>query len=142
MAYHSVSDFKAFQNILQTLPKNIQLQIINSSAIRYAQLFDVEKLCEVFCIVEQTESAEDTSTAIGAAFASQNQQFYNWNISFFTTVMPYKVLFRKNFKIILINNGDWRNFKFFTGHERNAGLISFETSHCLTAEHLAKNVWL
>ena len=36
------SDFKVFEKVMQCLPINSQLQISNSSAIRYAQLIDID----------------------------------------------------------------------------------------------------
>ena len=45
----------------------------------------------------------------------------------------------KNFKIILINNGGGGIFRILPGHQENETFNTyFETSHCLTAEHLAK----
>ena len=45
----------------------------------------------------------------------------------------------KNFKIILINNGGGGIFRILPGHQENTTFNTyFETSHCLTAEHLAK----
>jgi 2-succinyl-5-enolpyruvyl-6-hydroxy-3-cyclohexene-1-carboxylate synthase len=45
----------------------------------------------------------------------------------------------KNFKIILINNGGGGIFRILPGHEETPVFTTFfETSHCLTAEHLAK----
>ena len=38
------SDLKVFEKVLPALPANSQLHISNSSPIRYAQLFDIEKL--------------------------------------------------------------------------------------------------
>ena len=61
------SDLKAFENILSALPKNIQLQISNSAAIRYAQLFDIDKSIDVFCNRGTSGIDGSTSTAIGAA---------------------------------------------------------------------------
>src|SRR5690606_11019091 len=43
------SDFKAIEKIVETYPKNAQIQYGNSSIIRYAQLFDHEASLEVFC---------------------------------------------------------------------------------------------
>src|SRR5690606_38471537 len=63
------SDFKAFEIILPELPDNSQLQVSNSSAIRYAQLFDVKPTVEVFCNRGTSGIDGSTSTAIGAAFA-------------------------------------------------------------------------
>ena len=45
----------------------------------------------------------------------------------------------KNFKIILINNGGGGIFRILPGHDESTVFNTFfETSHCLTAEHLAK----
>ena len=45
----------------------------------------------------------------------------------------------KNFKIILINNGGGGIFRILPGHNETPVFTTFfETSHCLTAEHLAK----
>ena len=45
----------------------------------------------------------------------------------------------KNFKIILINNGGGGIFRILPGHEETPVFNTFfETSHCLTAEYLAK----
>jgi len=42
-------DFKAFELIIPSLPKNIHLQFSNSSAIRYAQLIPIDFSIHVFC---------------------------------------------------------------------------------------------
>ena len=45
----------------------------------------------------------------------------------------------KNFKIILINNGGGGIFRILPGHEETPVFNTFfETSHCFTAEQLAK----
>jgi 2-succinyl-5-enolpyruvyl-6-hydroxy-3-cyclohexene-1-carboxylate synthase len=45
----------------------------------------------------------------------------------------------KNFKIILINNGGGGIFRILPGHDETPVFNQyFETSHCFTAEHLAK----
>jgi 2-succinyl-5-enolpyruvyl-6-hydroxy-3-cyclohexene-1-carboxylate synthase len=135
------SDFKAFQTILQTLPKNIQLQISNSSAIRYAQLFDIEKSIEVFCNRGTSGIDGSTSTAIGAAFASKKPTvFITGDISFFyDSNALWNSYIPKDFKIILINNGGGGIFRILPGHKETPVFNQFfETSHCLTAEHLAK----
>ncbi|MNR27091.1 2-succinyl-5-enolpyruvyl-6-hydroxy-3-cyclohexene-1-carboxylate synthase [compost metagenome] len=45
----------------------------------------------------------------------------------------------KDFKIILINNGGGGIFRILPGHEETPVFNTFfETSHCHTAEHLAK----
>ena len=45
----------------------------------------------------------------------------------------------ENFKIILINNGGGGIFRILPGHDETPVFNTFfETSHCLTAEHLCK----
>ena len=64
------SDFKVFDFISKNLPKNRQLQVSNSSAIRYLQLFDLEATIQVFCNRGTSGIDGSTSTAIGAAMVS------------------------------------------------------------------------
>ena len=135
------SDLKVFEKVIPSLPKDSQLQISNSSAIRYAQLFDINKSIEVFCNRGTSGIDGSTSTAIGAAVGSQKPTvlitgdvgfLYDSN-SLWNNYIP------KNFKIILINNGGGGIFRILPGHQETETFNTFfETSHCLTAEHLAK----
>ncbi len=78
------SDFKVFEQVLESIPNNCQLQISNSSIIRYAQLFSVKDSLHVFCNRGTSGIDGSTSTAIGAAFASENQTvFITGDLSFF-----------------------------------------------------------
>jgi 2-succinyl-5-enolpyruvyl-6-hydroxy-3-cyclohexene-1-carboxylate synthase len=81
-----------------------------------------------------------TSTAIGAAVAKKNRQSLLLEILvFFMTAMPCGIIISQNFKIILINNGGGGIFRILPGHKETAVFNTFfETSHCLTAEHLAR----
>ena len=67
------SDFKVFEILLPRLPQNSHLQISNSSPIRYAQLFDIEKSIEVYSNRGTSGIDGSTSTAIGAAVANTKQ---------------------------------------------------------------------
>ncbi|MFY8064895.1 MAG: 2-succinyl-5-enolpyruvyl-6-hydroxy-3-cyclohexene-1-carboxylate synthase, partial [Flavobacterium sp.] len=134
-------DLKAFESILSSLPNEIQLQISNSSAIRYAQLFDVEKSIEVFCNRGTSGIDGSTSTAIGAALGSKKPTvLITGDVSFFyDSNALWNNYIPKNFKIILINNGGGGIFRILPGHQETVTFNTFfETSHCLTAEHLAK----
>src|SRR5690606_26122554 len=64
------SDLKAMEAILNQIPKNINLQISNSASIRYAQLFKIHPSVAVFCNRGTSGIDGSTSTAIGAALAS------------------------------------------------------------------------
>ncbi|HNP31750.1 MAG TPA: 2-succinyl-5-enolpyruvyl-6-hydroxy-3-cyclohexene-1-carboxylic-acid synthase [Flavobacterium sp.] len=135
------SDLKAFEIILSALPTEIQLQVSNSSAIRYTQLFDINSTIQVFCNRGTSGIDGSTSTAIGAAVGSKKPTvlitgdvgfFYDSN-ALWNNYIP------KNFKIILINNGGGGIFRILPGHQETETFNTyFETSHCLTAEHLAK----
>ena len=134
-------DLKAFESILSSLPNDIQLQISNSSAIRYAQLFDIEKSIEVFCNRGTSGIDGSTSTAIGAAVGSKKPTvLITGDVSFFyDSNALWNNYIPKNFKIILINNGGGGIFRILPGHQETETFnVFFETSHCLTAEHLAK----
>lgn len=135
------SDFKAFDSILRVLPENSQLQISNSSAIRYAQLFENKPEVEVFCNRGTSGIDGSTSTAIGAAVGSGKETilitgdvgfFYDSN-ALWNNYIP------KDFKVILINNRGGGIFRILPGHDETPVFNTFfETTHNLTAEHLAK----
>lgn len=135
------SDLKAFESILAVLPENTQLQISNSSAIRYAQLFAIDSSIVVFCNRGTSGIDGSTSTAIGAAVASNKQTtLITGDIGFlYDSNALWNNYIPKHFKIILINNGGGGIFRILPGHQENETFHTyFETSHCLTAEHLVK----
>ncbi len=135
------SDFKVFEQLIPQLPKNSQLQISNSSAIRYAQLIPIDASIEVYCNRGTSGIDGATSTAIGAAVANQKQTtFITGDVGFlYDTNALWNNYIPKNFKIILINNGGGGIFRILPGHQETPVFNTFfETSHCLTAEYLAK----
>jgi 2-succinyl-5-enolpyruvyl-6-hydroxy-3-cyclohexene-1-carboxylate synthase len=135
------SDFKVFEKVIQSLPENSQLQISNSSAIRYAQLISIDPSIEVYCNRGTSGIDGSTSTAVGAAVANEKQTiFITGDISFlYDSNALWNNYIPKNFKIILINNGGGGIFRILPGHEETPVFNTFfETSHGLTAEHLAK----
>jgi 2-succinyl-5-enolpyruvyl-6-hydroxy-3-cyclohexene-1-carboxylate synthase len=135
------SDLKAFETILPSLSKDSMLQISNSSAIRYAQLFEIDPTITVFCNRGTSGIDGSTSTAIGAAIGSGKETvLITGDIGFlYDSNALWNQYIPKNFKIILINNGGGGIFRILPGHEENKIFNTFfETSHCLTAEHLAK----
>ncbi|MES2544343.1 MAG: 2-succinyl-5-enolpyruvyl-6-hydroxy-3-cyclohexene-1-carboxylic-acid synthase [Bacteroidota bacterium] len=135
------SDFKVFEKIIPSLPKKSQLQISNSSAIRYAQLIDIDPSIEVFCNRGTSGIDGSTSTAIGAALASNKQTvLITGDISFlYDSNALWNEYIPKNFKIILINNGGGGIFRILPGHQETPVFNKyFETCHSVTAEQLAK----
>ena len=135
------SDFKVFDFICQNLPKNSQLQVSNSSAIRYLQLFDVDKSIQVFCNRGTSGIDGSTSTAIGAASATDlPTMLITGDISFlYDSNALWNNYIPKNFKIILLNNNGGGIFRILPGHQETETFNTyFETSHQLNASHLAK----
>ncbi|MEZ7506471.1 2-succinyl-5-enolpyruvyl-6-hydroxy-3-cyclohexene-1-carboxylic-acid synthase [Flavobacterium sp. Arc2] len=134
------SDFKVFEKVIPSLPINSQLQISNSSAIRYAQLIAIDPSIEVYCNRGTSGIDGSTSTALGAAVANIKQTvFITGDIGFlYDSNALWNNYIPKNFKIILINNGGGGIFRILPGHEETPVFNTFfETSHCLTAAHLA-----
>ncbi|UUV20908.1 2-succinyl-5-enolpyruvyl-6-hydroxy-3-cyclohexene-1-carboxylic-acid synthase [Paenimyroides aestuarii] len=135
------SDLKSFGIIWNHLPQNIQLQISNSAVIRYAQLFETHQSIDVYCNRGTSGIDGSTSTAIGAAVATQQPVvFLTGDISFFyDSNALWNNYIPKNFKIIIINNSGGGIFRILPGHQENNTFNTFfETEHHLTAEHLAK----
>ena len=135
------SDFKVFDFLSRNLPENIQLQVSNSSPIRYLQLVELNKTIEVFSNRGTSGIDGSTSTAIGAAIANKKPTiFVTGDISFlYDSNALWNNYIPKHFKIILINNSGGGIFRILPGHEETETFNTFfETSHQLTAEHLAK----
>ncbi|NBL64314.1 2-succinyl-5-enolpyruvyl-6-hydroxy-3-cyclohexene-1-carboxylic-acid synthase [Flavobacterium sp. NST-5] len=134
-------DFKVFDEVLSSLPTESMLQIGNSSAIRYAQLIDIHPEIEVFCNRGTSGIDGSTSTAIGASlFGKKNNFVITGDISFFyDSNALWNQYIPENFKIIVVNNGGGGIFRILPGHNETPVFNTyFETSHSLSAKHLAK----
>ncbi len=135
------SDFKVFDFLSSHLPENIQLQVSNSSPIRYLQLVALNKTIEVFCNRGTSGIDGSTSTAIGACVANKKPTILiTGDISFlYDSNALWNNYIPMHFKIILINNSGGGIFRILPGHQETETFNTFfETSHQLTAEHLAK----
>ncbi|WP_456421927.1 2-succinyl-5-enolpyruvyl-6-hydroxy-3-cyclohexene-1-carboxylic-acid synthase [Lutibacter sp.] len=134
------SDLKVFSKVLASIPNNSQLQLGNSSVIRYSQLFNSNKTLHVFCNRGTSGIDGSTSTAIGAAYAAkENTVFITGDISFFyDSNALWNNYTPSNFRIIVLNNGGGGIFRFIPGPKESKVLNYFETPHNLTAAHLCK----
>lgn len=135
------SDYSVFEKIVKFLPDDIQLQISNSSAIRYLQLFDLNPSIKVFCNRGTSGIDGSTSTAIGASVISEEPVvLITGDIGFFyDSNALWNNYIPENFKIILINNSGGGIFRILPGHQKNEVFSTFfETQHNLNASHLAK----
>ena len=135
------SDFKLFEFLSHQLPENINLHISNSSAIRYAQLFDFDKN-RVYCNRGTSGIDGSTSTAMGFAIKDVQQTvlvtgdmsfFYDINGLWNNYIPPYT-------RIIVFNNGGGDIFKIIPGPSSTNALDEFIlTKHHKNAEHIAKH---
>lgn len=137
----SFSDFKVFDTLFKMLPNDSILQIGNSSAIRYAQLFDIHKSIEVFCNRGTSGIDGSTSTAVGCAVANKRQtNFITGDLSFFyDSNALWNNYIPDSFRIIIVNNGGGGIFRILPGHKNTENFDTFfETKHNLNAQHLAE----
>ena len=136
------TDLKAFEIIIANIPEKIFLQLGNSATIRYTQFFDIKKSIRVFCNRGTSGIDGSTSTAIGAAIANKDSQtvLITGDLSFFyDSNALWNNYIPNNFKIIIVNNGGGGIFRILPGHkETDVFNTFFETTHGLSAEHLAK----
>ena len=133
------SDFIAFNAILRSIPAHSQLQVGNSSAIRYTQLFELKKDVTVFCNRGTSGIDGSTSTAIGASVASDDRvTFITGDLSFFyDSNALWNNYIKSNFRIIVINNSGGGIFRILPGHKNTDNFDTyFETKHHLDAKHL------
>ncbi|MDU8886234.1 2-succinyl-5-enolpyruvyl-6-hydroxy-3-cyclohexene-1-carboxylic-acid synthase [Yeosuana sp. MJ-SS3] len=135
------SDFKVFNAVLKAIPKNTSLQVGNSSAIRYTQLFNLKKTIDVYCNRGTSGIDGCTSTAIGFATKNTKQTvFITGDLSFFyDSNALWNNYIPKNFRIILINNGGGGIFRILPGNKDSDNFdMYFETKHNLTAKQLSE----
>ncbi|SER00385.1 2-succinyl-5-enolpyruvyl-6-hydroxy-3-cyclohexene-1-carboxylate synthase [Hyunsoonleella jejuensis] len=133
------TDFKAFDAILGAIPDNRVLQVGNSSAIRYTQLFKINNTLEVFCNRGTSGIDGSTSTAIGCAVANTKPTvFITGDLSFFyDSNALWNNYIPSDFRIIIINNEGGGIFRILRGHKNTENFNRyFETRHHLNARHL------
>ena len=137
----SFSDLAVFQFLSQKLPPQIQVQLANSSSVRYAQLFDWPKKTVFYCNRGTSGIDGSTSTAVGAAQISQLPVvLITGDLSFFYDINGlWNETIRKNFKIILINNQGGGIFRILPGKKDTPEYdMYFETVHRRSAKYIAK----
>ncbi len=140
MANCLFSDLKVFDIILEKIPSHSHLQLANSTAIRYTQLFKNRKDLSYFSNRGTSGIDGSISTAVGAAYESKlPTTLITGDLSFFYDSNGlWNDYISKKLKIIIINNGGGGIFRFIDGPMDTDSLDYFETPHHLNAEHIAK----
>lgn len=136
------SDFMVFRDLAESIPENYSVHVSNSSAIRYAQLFNFSEKHEVYCNRGTSGIDGCTSTAMGFAMMDENPVvlltgdlsfFYDINGLWNKYIPPYT-------RIIIINNGEGNIFRIIPGPEDTNAIGEYiATSHKMNASNLAKH---
>lgn len=134
------SDLQVFDILLKNIPQNSDLQLANSTVVRYAQLFRNREDLNYFSNRGTSGIDGCISTAVGAAHASQQPTtLITGDLSFFYDSNGlWNNYLSKKLRIIIINNGGGGIFRFIDGPASSNSLEYFETPHTLNAEHIAK----
>ncbi len=135
------SDLNAFESILEKLPRPCNLQLGNSTPVRYAQLFDCFESINSYSNRGTSGIDGCMSTALGASRVGENQTvLIIGDLSFFyDSNALWSKKYAGNFKIILINNGGGGIFRFLPGSGESEELDTFfAASHGMTAEHICQ----
>ena len=135
------ADLKVFDHLLKAIPSGSNLQLANSTPVRYTQLFDA-RIDLTYNSNRGTSGIDGSlSTAVGAAYASKKQTtLILGDLSFFYDSNGlWNNYLSENLRIILINNGGGGIFRFLDGPSDNESFETlFETTHKLNAEGIAK----
>ena len=137
------SDFYVFQQLANYIPEKYHIHFSNSSAIRYAQLFEY-KSKHIHCNRGTSGIDGCTSTAMGYAIKNPDPTvLITGDVSFFYDINGLWNAYIPPFtRIIIINNGEGNIFKIIQGPSNADDNILNEfiaTKHHKTAESLAKH---
>ena len=135
------SDLKAFKTIFSLMPGHIQLQLANSSTVRYSQLFDLPHEVDVFCNRGTSGIDGSTATAVGASLMSSKPcLLITGDLSFFYDINGlWNNYLLPSFRIIVINNGGGGIFRILPGEKDSPKYDTyFETIHHKNVRQLAK----
>ena len=135
------SDLKVFEILTNWIPKKYNIQVANSTPIRYFQLFDLKNKNMMFANRGTSGIDGSTSTAIGSAMQNESPVLLvTGDLSFFYDVNAlWNNHIPKNFRIIIINNSGGGIFKILPGFKENNLFSEFiETQHNLSARLIAK----
>ena len=137
----SYSDLLTFDFILDTLPEGINLQMSNSSVVRYCQLFNPVQSIHYFANRGVSGIDGSTSTALGMAVANSSKLnvLITGDVSFFyDSNALWNSYLPANFRIILINNNGGGIFNIIDGPSTSEQNRLFVAPHNAKAEFICK----
>ena len=126
------SDLTVFSSLLKYIPKGTQVQMGNSSVVRYIQLFNQNKNLTYFGNRGVAGIDGSTSTAIGAAWKTKKPTLLiSGDLSFhYDSNAFWNNYISNHLKIVVINNGGGGIFRIIDGSKDTEHLQQyFETAH-------------
>ncbi|MDP4630757.1 MAG: 2-succinyl-5-enolpyruvyl-6-hydroxy-3-cyclohexene-1-carboxylic-acid synthase [Flavobacteriales bacterium] len=126
------SDLTVFSSILNSIPNGTDLQMGNSSVVRYIQLFNQNKKLTYFGNRGVAGIDGSTSSAIGAAWKTKKPTLLiSGDLSFhYDSNAFWNNYVSSQLKVIVINNGGGGIFRIIDGSKDTEHLQQFfETSH-------------
>ena len=141
MRVANFSDLKVFELLSNWIPKKYDIQVANSTPVRYFQLFDLKNKNHMFANRGTSGIDGSTSTAIGSSVNSDSPVvLITGDLSFFYDINAlWNKYIPASFRIIIINNGGGGIFKILPGFKEDHLFSEFiETKHNLSARSIAK----
>lgn len=131
------SDLKAMQEIVPKVPKDTIVHFGNSSAIRYAQLFQWDPSLKIYCNRGTSGIDGSISTSVGASVTSESPVLMiTGDLSFFyDSNALWNNYIPSNFRIIVLNNQGGGIFRILPGNKNTENFDKyFETVHEMNAK--------
>lgn len=126
------SDLKLFYHLTQSWPNGAQIQMGNSSVVRYIQLFDQRRDLRFYGNRGVSGIDGSTSTAVGAAtIVRQQVVFVTGDLSFLYDANGlWHHPWPRNLKVVVVDNGGGGIFKIIEGAKNEPSVPRFfETPH-------------
>lgn len=135
------SDLKVFEILANSIPKKFEIQVANSTPIRYFQLFDLKNNNLMYANRGTSGIDGSTSTAVGSSIKNKAPVILvTGDLSFFYDINAlWNKYINSDFRIIVINNAGGGIFKILPGFVENKLFSEFiETKHSFSARSIAK----
>ncbi|MFC2097370.1 2-succinyl-5-enolpyruvyl-6-hydroxy-3-cyclohexene-1-carboxylic-acid synthase [Bacteroidota bacterium] len=135
------SDLKVFELILKNIPDNSNLQLANSTPVRYTQLFQPYKNLNYYSNRGTSGIDGCLSTAIGASYVNPTPiTLIIGDIAFFYDSNGlWNNYINSNFRIILINNSGGNIFRIIDGPDKTDELETyFEANQNISAKGISE----
>lgn len=135
------SDLAAVAKVMEAIPTGSDVQMGNSSIVRYMQLYDQRNDLQFFGNRGVAGIDGCTSTALGAAWISKRATtFVSGDVAFlYDSNAFWHKYHSQNVRIVVVNNAGGGIFRIIDGPSGNNEVLEefFETTHSRSAEGLA-----